>query len=123
MLKKLLIHTRKSMKLIILIAIALLLIFGVISSFYKVSYSVNINGVFVCFCFVYFLFFGVLFFFFGHAKDISSRVTYFGIFIYGFSFLWGLEKFLVKVNCPILPGTFFLVSVLKPWHPQEAFRL
>lgn len=44
MLKKLLIHTRKSMKLIILIAIALLLIFGVISSFYKVSYSVNING-------------------------------------------------------------------------------
>ncbi|MCI8641657.1 MAG: M23 family metallopeptidase [Clostridia bacterium] len=44
MLKKLLIHTRKSMKLIILIAIALLLILGVISSFYKVSYSVNING-------------------------------------------------------------------------------
>ena len=44
MLKKVLIHTRKSMKLIILIAIALLLILGVISSFYKVSYSVNING-------------------------------------------------------------------------------
>lgn len=44
MLKKVLIHTRKSMKLIILIAIALLLILGVISSFYKVSYSVNIDG-------------------------------------------------------------------------------
>ena len=44
MLKKVLIHTRKSMKLIILIAIALLLILGVISSFYKVSYSLNING-------------------------------------------------------------------------------
>ncbi len=44
MFRKVLVHTRRSIKLIILISIALLLILGVISSFYKVSYSVNING-------------------------------------------------------------------------------
>lgn len=44
MLKKLLIHTRRSMKLIILVTIALLFVFGFIASFYKVSYSVSING-------------------------------------------------------------------------------
>lgn len=44
MLKRLLIHTRRSMKLIIIISIAILLIAGLVASFYKVSYSVNING-------------------------------------------------------------------------------
>lgn len=44
MFKKVLIHTRRSMKLIILISIALLLVIGFIASFYKVSYSVNIDG-------------------------------------------------------------------------------
>ena len=44
MLKKVLIHTRRSVKLIILISIAFLLILGIIASFYKISYSVNING-------------------------------------------------------------------------------
>lgn len=44
MLKKVLIHTRRSIKLIILISIALLVVIGVIASFYKVSYSVNIDG-------------------------------------------------------------------------------
>lgn len=45
MLKKVLIHTRKSMKMIILITVALLIIVGIIASFYKVSYSVVIDGV------------------------------------------------------------------------------
>lgn len=44
MLKKVLIHTRRSMKLIVLISIALLFIIGFVVSFYKISYSVNING-------------------------------------------------------------------------------
>ena len=44
MLKKVLIHTRKSVKLITLITIALLIAIAFIASFYKVSYSVNING-------------------------------------------------------------------------------
>ena len=44
MFKKILIHTRRSMKLVILISVALLLIFGIVASFYKISYSVNING-------------------------------------------------------------------------------
>ena len=43
MLKKLLIHFRKSIKLISLIAIALLIIDGVIIYFYKNSYIVKIN--------------------------------------------------------------------------------
>lgn len=44
MFKKILIHARKSFKLIILISVALIFIIGFIASFYKVSYSVNING-------------------------------------------------------------------------------
>ena len=44
MLKKLLIHTKKSMKLITIISIALLIVIGIISSFYKISYSVFIDG-------------------------------------------------------------------------------
>lgn len=44
MLKKLLIHTRKSIKLITLISVALLIILGCVASFYKVSYSVCIDG-------------------------------------------------------------------------------
>lgn len=44
MLKKVLIHTRKSIKLIIIISIAFLFIIGFVASFYKISYSVNING-------------------------------------------------------------------------------
>lgn len=47
MFKKVLIHTRRSMKLIILISIAILIILGIIASFYKISYSVKINGEFV----------------------------------------------------------------------------
>ena len=43
MLKKILIHTKKSIKLVIIISIALLFIIGLISFFYKVSYSVKIN--------------------------------------------------------------------------------
>ena len=42
--KKVLIHTRRSMKLIVLISVALLFILGIIASFYKISYSVNIIG-------------------------------------------------------------------------------
>ena len=44
MLKKLLIHTRRSIKLIILISLAILIILGCIASFYKISYSVTLNG-------------------------------------------------------------------------------
>ena len=44
MLKKVLIHTRRSMKLITLISVSLLLVIGFVASFYKVSYSVNIDG-------------------------------------------------------------------------------
>ena len=44
MLKKLLMHTRRSIKLITLIAVALLIVIGFIGSFYKVSYIVNIDG-------------------------------------------------------------------------------
>lgn len=44
MFKKVLIHTRKSMKLIILISVTLLFILGIIASFYKISYSVNLKG-------------------------------------------------------------------------------
>ena len=44
MLKKVLIHTRRSIKLIVLILVAFLVIFGIVASFYKISYSVNING-------------------------------------------------------------------------------
>lgn len=44
MLKKILIHTRKSIKLVIIISIAFLFIIGFVASFYKISYSVNING-------------------------------------------------------------------------------
>lgn len=47
MFKKVLIHTRRSMKLIILISIAILIILGIIASFYKISYSVKINGEFI----------------------------------------------------------------------------
>lgn len=43
MFKKLLIHTRRSIKLIILISLAVLLILACIASFYKISYSVTIN--------------------------------------------------------------------------------
>ena len=44
MFKKLLIHTRRSIKLIILISLAVLLILGCIASFYKISYSVTLSG-------------------------------------------------------------------------------
>ena len=44
MFKKVLIHTRRTIKLVILISVALLFILGIIATFYKVSYSVNING-------------------------------------------------------------------------------
>lgn len=44
MLKKLLMHMRRSIKLITLIAVALLIVIGFIASFYKVSYIVNIDG-------------------------------------------------------------------------------
>ena len=47
MFKKVLVHTRRSMKLIILAAIALLIIAAIIAFFYKISYSVTINGEFV----------------------------------------------------------------------------
>lgn len=44
MFKKVLVHTRRTIKLVILISVALLFILGIIASFYKISYSVNING-------------------------------------------------------------------------------
>lgn len=44
MFKKLLIHTRRSMKLIIIAVIALLAVLAFVASFYKVSYIVNIDG-------------------------------------------------------------------------------
>lgn len=44
MFKKILIHTRRSIKLIVLISVSLLFILGIVASFYKISYSVNING-------------------------------------------------------------------------------
>lgn len=44
MFKKVLIHTRRSIKLIVLISVALLFVLGIVTSFYKISYSVNING-------------------------------------------------------------------------------
>lgn len=44
MFKKVLIHTRRSIKLIVLISVAFLFILGIVASFYKISYSVNING-------------------------------------------------------------------------------
>lgn len=44
MFKKVLIHTRRTMKLIILMAIALIGIVGIVASFYKISYSVSIDG-------------------------------------------------------------------------------
>ena len=47
MFKKVLVHTRRSMKLMILVSAALLLIAGIIAYFYKISYSVTINGEFV----------------------------------------------------------------------------
>ena len=44
MFKKLFIHTKRSMKFIILVSVTHILIIGFIASLYKVSYSVNING-------------------------------------------------------------------------------
>ncbi|MBR3002563.1 MAG: peptidoglycan DD-metalloendopeptidase family protein [Clostridia bacterium] len=44
MLKKLLIHTRRSMKMLILLAIACLIIVGVVIALYHTTYSVTING-------------------------------------------------------------------------------
>ena len=44
MFKKVLIHTRRSIKLIVLISVALLIAMAFIVSFYKISYSVSING-------------------------------------------------------------------------------
>lgn len=44
MLRKIVIHTRRSAKLMILVSIALLFVIGIVGSFYKVSYSVNIDG-------------------------------------------------------------------------------
>lgn len=44
MLKKVVIHMRRSVKLIVVISIAFLFIIAIIASFYKISYSVNING-------------------------------------------------------------------------------
>ena len=41
---KVLIHTRRTIKLVILISVAFLFILGIIATFYKISYSVNING-------------------------------------------------------------------------------
>ena len=42
MFKKILIHTRRSFKLIILLAISAILIVGVVTLFYKPTYSVTI---------------------------------------------------------------------------------
>ena len=44
MLKKVLIHTRRSMKLIVLISVSLLFILGIVTYFYKISYSVCLGG-------------------------------------------------------------------------------
>ena len=44
MFKKVLIHTRRSMKLIILISVTILFILAIVASFYKISYSVSLNG-------------------------------------------------------------------------------
>lgn len=44
MLKKVLIHTRRSIKIVTLIAIALLIILAIVAYFYKISYNVIING-------------------------------------------------------------------------------
>ena len=44
MLKRVLIHTRRSMKLIVLISVSLLFILGIVATFYKISYSVSIDG-------------------------------------------------------------------------------
>lgn len=44
MFKKVLIHTRRTVKLIVLISVVFLIILGIVASFYKISYSVNING-------------------------------------------------------------------------------
>ena len=44
MFKKVLIHTRKSMKLIIIITVSLLFILAIVASFYKISYSVSLDG-------------------------------------------------------------------------------
>ena len=44
MFKKVLIHTRRTIKLVILISVTFLFILGIIATFYKISYSVNING-------------------------------------------------------------------------------
>lgn len=57
--------------------------------------------------------------FFFHKKNLSSEVKYFSIVTPSFSFLW-LVKFLVKVNCHTLPGTFFLVSGLELTHPRKS---
>ena len=45
MFKKILIHTRRSMKILILLAIAAIIIAGVVVFFYRRTYSVKINGV------------------------------------------------------------------------------
>lgn len=45
MFKKVLIHARKSMKVTIIFAVAILIIIAIIAFFYKISYSVNIEGV------------------------------------------------------------------------------
>lgn len=44
MLKKILIHTRRSIKIMILLAIAALLIIGIVAFFYKPTYSVTLDG-------------------------------------------------------------------------------
>ena len=44
MIKKVLIHMRRSIKMMVVISIAFLFIIAFIASFYKVSYSVSING-------------------------------------------------------------------------------
>ena len=44
MFKKVLIHTRRTMKLVILIAVILLVVVAVVASFYKISYSVSLDG-------------------------------------------------------------------------------
>lgn len=45
MFKKLLIHTRRSVKILILLAIAAAIIAGIVIFFYKSTYSVKINGI------------------------------------------------------------------------------
>lgn len=44
MFKKVLIHTRRSMKLIIIVVVSLLFILAIVASFYKISYSVSLDG-------------------------------------------------------------------------------